>query len=206
MVETHPSLCRAGTEKQMWRMDWVDRTGEGEGGMNEQSSSDMCILPQVGERAGGQMPYAGFSGGSLQCSLMGARKTLASRCDSHSNRQQNAFTKNFLLKQTKQVLRQEREKQEIQSGPSPPSYQVFQQVPTDQAECLLKPPREKHKLLNVFSTESRFCDALECSPPGSSVHGILQARVPEWVAMPSSRGIFSTQGSKRGLLHGMRIL
>ena len=37
-------------------MDWVDRTGEGEGGMNEQSSSDMRILPQVGERAGGQLP------------------------------------------------------------------------------------------------------------------------------------------------------
>ena len=27
-----------------------------------------------------------------------------------------------------------------------------------------------------------------CSPPGSSVHGILQARILEWVAMPSSRG------------------
>ncbi|CAI9169107.1 unnamed protein product [Rangifer tarandus platyrhynchus] len=27
-----------------------------------------------------------------------------------------------------------------------------------------------------------------CSPPGSSVHGVLQARMPEWVAMPSSRG------------------
>ena len=32
------------------------------------------------------------------------------------------------------------------------------------------------------------CDAIECSPPGSSVHGILQARILEWVAMPSSRG------------------
>ena len=27
---------------------------------------------------------------------------------------------------------------------------------------------------------------MDCSPPGSSVHGILQARVLEWVAMPSS--------------------
>ena len=32
------------------------------------------------------------------------------------------------------------------------------------------------------------CDPLDCSPPGSSVHGILQARILEWVAMPSSRG------------------
>ena len=33
-----------------------------------------------------------------------------------------------------------------------------------------------------------LCDPVDCSPPGSSVHGILQARVLEWVAMPSSRG------------------
>ena len=29
---------------------------------------------------------------------------------------------------------------------------------------------------------------MDCSPPGSSVHGILQARILEWVVMPSSRG------------------
>ena len=33
-----------------------------------------------------------------------------------------------------------------------------------------------------------LCDAMDCSPPGSSVHGILQARTLEWVAMSSSRG------------------
>ena len=33
-----------------------------------------------------------------------------------------------------------------------------------------------------------LCDAMDCSLPGSSVHGILQARILEWVAMPSSRG------------------
>ena len=32
------------------------------------------------------------------------------------------------------------------------------------------------------------CDPMECSPPGSSVHGILQATILEWAAMPSSRG------------------
>ena len=31
-------------------------------------------------------------------------------------------------------------------------------------------------------------DPVDYSPPGSSVHGILQARILEWVAMPSSRG------------------
>ena len=33
-----------------------------------------------------------------------------------------------------------------------------------------------------------LCDPVDCSPPGSSVHGILQARTLEWVAMPSYRG------------------
>ena len=33
-----------------------------------------------------------------------------------------------------------------------------------------------------------LCNPMDCRPPGSSVHGILQARTLEWVAMPSSRG------------------
>ena len=30
-----------------------------------------------------------------------------------------------------------------------------------------------------------LCDPMDCSPPGSAVHGILQARILEWVAFPS---------------------
>ena len=33
-----------------------------------------------------------------------------------------------------------------------------------------------------------LCDPMDCSPPGSSVRGVLQARILEWVAMPSSSG------------------
>ena len=44
-----------------------------------------------------------------------------------------------------------------------------------------------------------LCDAMDSSPPGSSVYGILQARMLEWVAMLSSRGIFLTQGSNSRL-------
>ena len=33
-----------------------------------------------------------------------------------------------------------------------------------------------------------FCDRVDCSPPGSSVHWIFQARILEWVAISSSRG------------------
>ena len=41
------------------------------------------------------------------------------------------------------------------------------------------------KLLRSCPT---FCNPMDCMLPGSSVHGILQARILEWVAMPSSRG------------------
>ena len=33
-----------------------------------------------------------------------------------------------------------------------------------------------------------LCDPMDSSPPGSSVHGISQARIPEWVAFSYSRG------------------
>ena len=34
-----------------------------------------------------------------------------------------------------------------------------------------------------------LCDPMDCSPSGSSVHGVLQARILEWVAIPFSRDI-----------------
>ena len=43
-------------------------------------------------------------------------------------------------------------------------------------------------LHSVSQSCPTLCDPMDCSPPGSSVHGSLQARIPEWVAMPSSRG------------------
>ena len=30
-----------------------------------------------------------------------------------------------------------------------------------------------------------LCDPMDCSPPGSSLHGILQARIVDWIAIPS---------------------
>ena len=43
-------------------------------------------------------------------------------------------------------------------------------------------------LCSVTSVMSDSLRPMDCCLPGSSVHGILQARVLEWVAMPSSRG------------------
>ena len=48
-----------------------------------------------------------------------------------------------------------------------------------------------------------LCDPMDCcSPPSSSVHGILQVRILEWVAIP----FFLTQGSNPGLLYCRQIL
>ena len=42
-------------------------------------------------------------------------------------------------------------------------------------------------VLSRFS-HVQLCNPMDCSLPGSSIHGILQVRTLEWVAMPSSRG------------------
>ena len=52
-------------------------------------------------------------------------------------------------------------------------------------------------LLRVVSN----CDPMDCSPPGSSIHGILQARILEWVSMPSSKGSSQPRDQNMGLFH-----
>ena len=47
------------------------------------------------------------------------------------------------------------------------------------------------KLLQLCPT---LCDPKDCSLPGSSVHGIPQARILKWAAMPSSRGFSQPRG------------
>ena len=49
-------------------------------------------------------------------------------------------------------------------------------------------------------------DPMDYSLPGSAIHGIQQARILEWVTMPSSLGIFPTQESNLGLWHCREIL
>ena len=56
--------------------------------------------------------------------------------------------------------------------------------------------------LTIFPTSVRvcarlcwtLCDPMDCSPPGSSVHGVFQARLLEWVAISCSRGSFQPRG------------
>ena len=71
---------------------------------------------------------------------------------------------------------------------------------------LMDPLTISHLSVKVLVAQSclTLCDPMDCSPPGSSVHGILQARTLEWVAMPSSTG--SSQGLNPGFLHCRRML
>ena len=50
------------------------------------------------------------------------------------------------------------------------------------------------------------CDPMDCFPPGSFIHGILQARILEWAAIPFSRGFILTQGLNPSLLPCRQIL
>ena len=52
------------------------------------------------------------------------------------------------------------------------------------------PTFERGRKVKVLVTQSGpiLCDPMSCSPPGSSVHGIFQAGILEWVASPFSRG------------------
>ena len=43
-------------------------------------------------------------------------------------------------------------------------------------------------MCSVALSRPTLCDCMDCSRPGSSFHGILQARILEWVAVTSSRG------------------
>ena len=55
--------------------------------------------------------------------------------------------------------------------------------------CLFGGGVEKNRKAKVLVAQScqTLCYPMDCSPPGSSVRGILQARILEWVAIPFSR-------------------
>ena len=58
------------------------------------------------------------------------------------------------------------------------------------------------KWSEVTQSRPTLCDPMDCNLPGSSVHGIFQARVLEWVAI----SIFPTEGSNLALPHCRQML
>ena len=89
--------------------------------------------------------------------------------------------------------------QEYWSGlpfPSPgdhPDPEIEPWSPTLQADCLSHQGSPRQSCVQFFAT-----GYMDCSPPGSSVHGILQARILNGYPLPSL-GVFSTQGLNPGL-------
>ena len=87
----------------------------------------------------------------------------------------------------------------------PNLWQPFSLVNTFLFWCLLllQSYNWKQRLCCAKSFQScpTLCNPLDSSPPGSSVHEILQARILEWITMPSLQGIFLTQGLNPHLLH-----
>ena len=60
-----------------------------------------------------------------------------------------------------------------------------------------------------FQSCSMLCNPVDCSPSGSSIYGILQTRILEWVAMPSSRETSQPRDQTPHLLcllHGSQVL
>ena len=53
--------------------------------------------------------------------------------------------------------------------------------------CRLGPESERKVKMFVAQSCLTLCDSMDCSLPGSSVHGILQARILEWVAISVSK-------------------
>ena len=49
--------------------------------------------------------------------------------------------------------------------------------------CVCARARERTCVCGGHSVVSDSCDSMDCCPPGSSVHGILQTRILEWVAI-----------------------
>jgi len=56
-------------------------------------------------------------------------------------------------------------------------------VSLSQALCEVFSMRSEVKVTQLYPT---LCDPKDCSPPGSSVHGILQARILKWAAVSCS--------------------
>ena len=63
-------------------------------------------------------------------------------------------------------------------------------------------------ILEGLKVKSESCSVWQtlCNPMDYTIHGILQARILEWVTFPLSRGSSQSQASNPGLLHCRRIL
>ena len=86
-------------------------------------------------------------------------------------------------------------RRQSQDGVKAPGHKLPSEVPShsEGQEALPRMLRETAsspgvRAYSVAQLCPTLCDPLDCSPPGSSSHGISQAGILEWVAISSSRG------------------
>ena len=121
------------------------------------------------------------------CSICQEYKILAVLLMDHFSRlhlQQATFRDNVLLltKSWLALVKQWKQWIKIKNSESPSSVFLFLPISLGYNWHV-----RACKLLQSCPT---LCDLMDCSRPSSSVHGILQARIPEGVAIPFSRGSF----------------
>ena len=76
----------------------------------------------------------------------------------------------------------------LRKGRQRPTFALEQYQQAGPGSPSLHPRGGCVRVCRVIQLYLALCDPTDCCPPGSSVHGILQARILEWVAMLSSRG------------------
>ena len=91
----------------------------------------------------------------------------------------------------------EQEREQLLLGQRAPCPFILPDAPQlwEQGKMVIQGCVHVAKSLQLCPT---LCDPMDCHPPGSSVHGILQTRILEWV--PLHQGIFPIHGSNRRLL------
>ena len=91
-----------------------------------------------------------------------------------------------------------------------PNIRQFLTLPNE-----IKKVFSQHKIISIFSIYVKvsvaqfcltLCDPMDCSSPGSSGHGILQARILQWVAIAFSRGCSQLRDQTQVSCIGRRIL
>ena len=70
---------------------------------------------------------------------------------------------------------------------------------TPNQHCIINYMGVNEWVSEVAQSCPTLCDPVDCSPPGSSIHGILQARILEWVAISFSN--YMGREPKKGHVH-----
>ena len=72
--------------------------------------------------------------------------------------------------------------------------------------CVCVCARARARACSVAQSCLNLCDPMDCSPPDSSVHGISQGRILEWVAISASRGSSQSRNQTQVFCIGRWVL